>query len=131
MKGKKLTEWFTSKKIVSSCAAIALAAVIGGVSLFSGTGETPEFPSYTDPVMETSIQEEETPLASQPKTSVKTTRSTKTRKKTVKLKKASKKSYTKKLKTTTKVSNSSKTSGKRNWLPPRLPQLFRQLQLSR
>ena len=111
MKGKKLTEWFTSKKIVSSCAAIALAAVIGGVSLFSGTGETPEFPSYTDPVMETSIQEEETPLASQPKTSVKTTRSTKTTKKTVKLKKASKKSYTKKLKTTTKVSNSSKTSG--------------------
>ena len=111
MKGKKLTEWFTSKKIVSSCAAIALAAVIGGVSLFSGTGEAPEFPSYTDPVMETSIQEEETPLASQPKTSVKTTRRTKTTKKTVKLKKASKKSYTKKLKTTTKVSNSSKTSG--------------------
>lgn len=111
MKGKKLTEWFTSKKIVSSCAAIALAAVIGGVSLFSGAGEAPEFPSYTDPVMETSIQEEETPLASQPKTSVKTTRSTKTTKKTVKLKKASKKSYTKKLKTTTKVSNSSKTSG--------------------
>ena len=111
MKGKKLTEWFTSKKIVSSCAAIALAAVIGGVSLFSGAGEAPEFPSYTDPVMETSIEEEETPLASQPKTSVKTTRSTKTTKKTVKLKKASKKSYTKKLKTTTKVSNSSKTSG--------------------
>ena len=63
MKGKKLIEWFTSKKIVTSCAAIALAAVIGGVSLFSGTGEAPEFPSYTDPVMETSIQEEETPLS--------------------------------------------------------------------
>ena len=97
MKGKKLTEWLANKKVVSSCAAIALAAVIGGVSLFSGAGETPEFPSYTDPIMETSIIEDETPLASQPKTTVKTTSSTKTTRKTVKLKKASKKSYTKKL----------------------------------
>ena len=111
MKGKKLTEWFSNKKIVSSCAAVALAAVIGGVSLFSGSTDTPEFPSYTDPVMEASIAEEETPLASQPKTTVKTTKSTKTTKKTVKLKKASKKSYTKKMKPTTRVSNSSKTSG--------------------
>ena len=98
MKGKKLTEWLANKKVVSSCAAIALAAVIGGVSLFSGAGETPEFPSYTDPIMETSIIEDETPLASQPKTTVKTTSSTKTTRKTVKLKKASKKSYTKKSK---------------------------------
>ena len=105
MKGKKLTEWLANKKVVSSCAAIALAAVIGGVSLFSGTGETPEVPSYTDPIMETSIIEDETPLASQPKTTVKTTSSTKTTRKTVKLKKASKKSYTKKLKTKTKVTN--------------------------
>ena len=105
MKGKKLTEWLANKKVVSSCAAIALAAVIGGVSLFSGAGETPEFPSYTDPIMETSIIEDETPLASQPKTTVKTTSSTKTTRKTVKLKKASKKSYTKKLKTKTKVTN--------------------------
>lgn len=87
MKGKKLTEWLANKKVVSSCAAIALAAVIGGVSLFSGVGETPEFPSYTDPIMETSIIEDETPLASQPKTTVKTTSSTKTIRKTVKLKK--------------------------------------------
>ena len=112
MKGKKLTEWLANKKVVSSCAAIALAAVIGGVSLFSGTGETPEFPSYTDPIMETSIIEDETPLASQPKTTVKTTSSTKTTRKTVKLKKASKKSYTKKLKTKTKVTNKTNKSGK-------------------
>ena len=104
MKGKKLTEWFANKKLVSSCVAIALAAVIGGVSFFSGAGEAPEFPSYTDPVMETSIAEEETPLASQPKTTVKTTSKTKTTKKTVKLKKASKKSYTKKLKTAVHLS---------------------------
>lgn len=111
MKGKKITEWLANKKVVSSCAAIALAAVIGGVSLFSGVGETPEFPSYTDPIMETSIIEDETPLASQPKTTVKTTSSTKTTRKTVKLKKASKKSYTKKLKTKTKVTNKTNKSG--------------------
>ena len=111
MKGKKLTEWLANKKVVSSCAAIALAAVIGGVSLFSGAGETHEFPSYTDPIMETSIIEDETPLASQPKTTVKTTSSTKTTRKTVKLKKASKKSYTKKLKTKTKVTNKTNKSG--------------------
>ena len=111
MKGKKLTEWLANKKVVSSCAAIALAAVIGGVSLFSGAGETPEFPSYTDPIMEASIIEDETPLASQPKTTVKTTSSTKTTRKTVKLKKASKKSYTKKLKTKTKVTNKTNKSG--------------------
>lgn len=28
----------------------------------SGAGDVPEFPSYTDPVMETSIEEDETPL---------------------------------------------------------------------
>ena len=111
MKGKKLTEWLANKKVVSSCAAIALAAVIGGVSLFSGAGETPEFPSYTDPIMEASIMEDETPLASQPKTTVKTTSSTKTTRKTVKLKKASKKSYTKKLKTKTKVTNKTNKAG--------------------
>ena len=110
MKGKNITEWLTKKKVISSCAAIALAAVIGGVSLFSGSGEVPEFPSYTDPIMETSIQEEETPLASQPQTTVKTTKSTKTTKKKVKLKKASAKTYTKKLKPTTKVTNSTSTT---------------------
>lgn len=110
MKEKKFREWLSNRKIVTGCAAVALAAVIGGVSLFSGAGETPEFPSYTDPVMVTSIQEEETPLASQPKTTTKTTKSTKTTRKKVKLKKASKKTYTKKLKTKTKVTNSNKTT---------------------
>ena len=111
MKGKKIINWLSSKKVVSSCAAIALAAVIGGVSLFSGAGDVPEFPSYTDPVMEVSVQEEETPLASTPKTTTKTTKSTKTTKKTVTLKTASKKTYTKKLATKTKVTNSKKTTG--------------------
>ena len=108
---KEINRVLANKKVVSSCAAIALAAVIGGVSLFSGVGETPEFPSYTDPIMETSIIEDETPLASQPKTTVKTTSSTKTIRKTVKLKKASKKSYTKKLKTKTKVTNKTNKAG--------------------
>lgn len=111
MKGKKLRNWLSGrKKIISGCAAIVLAAVIGG-GLFFGTGEEPEFPSYTDPILEVSIQEEETPLASAPKTTTKTTRSTKTTKKTVALKTASKKSYTRKLATKTKVTNSKKTTG--------------------
>lgn len=110
MKGKKIREWLSNRKIVTSCAAVALAVVIGGVSLFSGAGEAPEFPSYTDPMMVTSIQEEETPLASQPKTTTTTSKKTKTTRKKVKLKKASKKTYTKKLKTKKKVTNSSKTT---------------------
>lgn len=147
MKGKKVRKWLTSKKVVTSCAAVALAAVIGGVSLFSGTGEAPEFPSYTDPVMVTSIQEEETPLASQPKTTTKTTKSTKKTKKKVKLKKASTKSYTKKLKTKTKITRETvrqllprllprklllpillrniRKNQKQSLLSPRLPQLSR------
>lgn len=106
---KKIIQCLSNKKVISGCAAIALAAVIGGVSLFSGFGSEPEFPSYTDPVMETSIDEEETPLASQPSVSTTTEKKTKTTKKKVKLKKASKKTYTKKLKPTTKVTNSTST----------------------
>ena len=141
MKGKKLTEWFANKKVVSSCAAIVLAAVIGGVSLFSGSGDVPEFPSYTDPIMEASIPEEETPLASQPKTTVKTTSKTKTTKKTVKLKKAAKKSKRPRLPILLRnpaiqlltprrlllpiLLRNTLRSPRRNWLLPRLQLQFR------
>ena len=42
---------------------IVSLSMLFGVCLFSGAGDVPEFPSYTDPVMETSIQEDETPLS--------------------------------------------------------------------
>ena len=58
-----------------------------------------------DPVVEQTITDDDTPLASQPKVTTKTTKSSKTTKKNLKLKKASAKTYTKKLPTTKKVSN--------------------------
>ena len=68
--------------------------------------KVPELPTYTDPVMEASIEEEETPLASKPKVTTSTKKKTSTKK--VTLKKASTKSYTKSLpktkKTTTQTS---------------------------
>lgn len=38
------------------------AVVVGGTAIVQQGNEAPEFPSYTDPVMEVSIEEEETPL---------------------------------------------------------------------
>ena len=61
------------------------------------SSDIPELSSYTDPVIETTITGDDTPLASKPKVTTKTKRKTKTTRKKVKLKKASKKSYTKKL----------------------------------
>ena len=66
--------------------------------------DIPELTDYTDPVIETTITGDDTPLASQPKVTTKTSTSTKTSKKTVRLKKAAKKTYTKKLPTQTKKS---------------------------
>lgn len=66
--------------------------------------DIPELTDHTDPVIETTITGDDTPLASQPKVTTKTSTSTKTSKKTVRLKKAAKKTYTKKLPTQTKKS---------------------------
>ena len=66
--------------------------------------QVPELPNYTDPVVEQTIEDDDTPLASQPKVTTKTTKSSKTTKKNIKLKTASTKTYTKKLPTTKKVS---------------------------
>ena len=53
--------------------------------------DIPELTDYTDPVIETTITGDDTPLASQPKVTTKTSTSTKTSKKTVRLKKSSQK----------------------------------------
>ena len=68
----------------------------------SDSAVPPELPSYTDPVMETTIEEEETPLASQPKVNTKTSKSTSTKK--VTMKKAATKTYTKALPATSTTS---------------------------
>ena len=64
-----------------------------------------ELPNYTDPVVEQTIEDDDTPLASQPKVTTKTTKSSKTTKKNIKLKAAATKTYTKKLPTTKKTTN--------------------------
>ena len=87
-----------------------LAAVIvlaGGFNVWQSS-QVPEFPDFTDPVMETTITEDDTPLASKPKVTTKTTSNTKTTRKKVKLKKAATKTYTKKLPTTNKKSTTTK-----------------------
>lgn len=111
---KKLVNLFKnkiqSKRFAAGVTVFVLAAVVGGITVAQKNTEIPEIPSYTDPVMEASIEEEETPLASSPKVSTKTTKKTSSKK--VKMKTAAKKTYTKSLPQTS--STSKKTSKTEN-----------------
>lgn len=94
----KIKEFLTRKKVAAGCVAAAAAVIAAGsFSMVMQSSDIPELSSYTDPVIETTITGDDTPLASKPKVTTKTKRKTKTTRKKVKLKKASKKSYTKKL----------------------------------
>ena len=84
---KRIVELLKKKKIAAGLTAVVLAVAVGGVAVVQ-QNQIPELPSYTDPVMETTIAEEETPLASQPKVNTRTSKSTSTKK--VKMKKAAK-----------------------------------------
>lgn len=105
MKKQRFLEVIKTKKFAAGCAALALALVIGSVTMVQQSSKIPELPSYTDPVMEVSIEDEETPLASEPKVTTKTTK--KTTKKNVTMKTAATKTYTKKLPTTRKTTTKS------------------------
>ena len=111
-----LKNFFAKKKVAAGCIAAAAIIAAGSYSMIWQQSDIPELSSYTDPVIETTLTGDDTPLASKPKVTTKTTTKTKTTKKKVKLKKASKKSYTKKLptkkKTTTKTKKSSKETVK-------------------
>ena len=98
---KKLVEFLKKRKLSAGITAVVLAVAVGGVAVVQ-QNQIPELPSYTDPVMETTIEEEETPLASQPQVNTKTSKSTSTKK--VTMKKAATKSYTKKLPATSTTS---------------------------
>ena len=105
---KKLVELLKKRKLSAGLTAVVLAVAVGGVAVVQ-QNQIPELPSYTDPVMETTIEEEETPLASQPKVNTKTSKSTTTKK--VTMKKAAAKSYTKALPaTSTTTKKTSETS---------------------
>ena len=104
MKGKKIRELFSKKKAVATCCGVLVTALVaGGAVAVQDTMNTIELASYVDPVMETSLEEEETPLASQPKVTTSTKTSSKTSKKNVTMKTAASKTYKKTLPTTSKT----------------------------
>lgn len=99
---KKITELLKKRRVAAGLTAIVLAVAVGSVSVVQQKSQIPELPVYTDPEMETNIEEEETPLADKPV--VKTTTSKKTTTKKVKMKKAAVKTYTKELPATSTTS---------------------------
>ena len=103
---KKLAALFKNRKAAAGLTAVLLAVAVGGTAVVQ-QNQVPELPSYTDPILETNIEEDETPLASAPKTTTKTSKKTST--KNVKLKSAAKKSYTKTLPKKTKRSQKNST----------------------
>ena len=109
----KIKEFLTRKKVAAGCVAAAAVIAAGSFSMVMQSSDIPELSSYTDPVIETTITGDDTPLASKPKVTTKTKRKTKTTRKKVKLKKASKKSYTKKLPKKKKTTTKTRKSGKK------------------
>ena len=99
---KKIAELLKKRRVAAGLTAIVLAVAVGSVSVVQQKSQIPELPVYTDPEMETNIEEEETPLADKPV--VKTTTSKKTTTKKVKMKKAAAKTYTKELPATSTTS---------------------------
>ena len=99
---KRITELLKKRRVAAGLTAIVLAVAVGSVAVVQQKSQVPELPVYTDPEMETNIEEEETPLADKPV--VKTTTSKKTTTKKVKMKKAAAKTYTKELPATSTTS---------------------------
>lgn len=110
MKKMNLKNFLKKKKIAAGCVAAAALITAGSFAMVWQDSQVPELPNYTDPVVEQTITDDDTPLAAKPKVTTKTTKQTKTTKKNIKLNKAATKTYTKNLPTTKKVS--SKTTKK-------------------
>ena len=110
----KLKEFLMKKKLAAGCIAAVAVITAGSLAVVWQDSQVPELPNYTDPVVEQTIEDNDTPLASAPKVTTKTTKNTKTSKKNIKLKTASKKTYTKTLptkkKTTTKTNKKNNTT---------------------
>ena len=53
---KRIVELLKKKKIAAGLTAVVLAVAVGGVAVMQ-QNQIPELPSYTDPVMETTIAE--------------------------------------------------------------------------
>ena len=100
----KIKEFLTRKKVAAGCVAAAAVIAAGSFSMVMQSSDIPELSSYTDPVIETTITGDDTPLASKPKVTTKTKRKTKSNK--------SVPSSPKKKKTTTKTRKSGKKTVK-------------------
>lgn len=117
MKREKITELLGKKNVVRA-GSILLSSIVLGTGAWAvdqNMGSSiPELTTFVDMDEQISIEEEEVPLASAPKVTVKTTKT----KKVVKLKKKAtktsvkKKKATKKTKTKTKTTSSEKTTTK-------------------
>ena len=73
------------KKLAAGCIAAAAVITAGSLAMVWQDSQVPELPNYTDPVVEQTIEDDDTPLASAPKVTTKTTRNTKTSRKNIKL----------------------------------------------
>ncbi len=112
MKKKSIKEFFRQKKVAAGCVAAAVIIAAGSFGISWQSQDAVVFPSYTDPVLETSLTGDDTPLASKPKVTTKRKTSTKTTSKKVRMRTASRKSYTKKLPTKQKSSTKTKKENK-------------------
>lgn len=108
MKKKSIKEFFRQKKVAAGCVAAAVIIAAGSFCISWQSQDAVVFPSYTDPVLETSLTGDDTPLASKPKVTTKRKTSTKTTSKKVRMRTASRKSYTKRLPTKQKSSTKTK-----------------------
>jgi Arc/MetJ family transcription regulator len=102
MKKKSFIETLKKRKVVAIVSAVLIAAVGFGAWEIYDIQRAIDMASHVDPELETSLTEDSAPLASAPKSTVKTTKSSKTTKKNVTLKKAATKTYTSKLPNKTK-----------------------------
>ena len=112
MKKKSIKEFFRQKKVAAGCVAAAVIIAAGSFGISWQSQDAVVFPSYTDPVLETSLTGDDTPLASKPKVTTKRKTSTKTTSKKVRMRIASRKSYTKRLPTKQKSSTKTKKQNK-------------------
>lgn len=112
MKKKSIKEFFRQKKAAAGCVAAAVIIAAGSFGISWQSQDAVVFPSYTDPVLETLLTGDDTPLASKPKVTTKKKTSTKTTSKKVRMRTASRKSYTKKLPTKQKSSTKTRKQNK-------------------
>lgn len=71
MKKKSIKEFFRQKKVAAGCVAAAVIIAAGSFGISWQSQDAVVFPSYTDPVLETSLTGDDTPLASKPKVTTK------------------------------------------------------------